>query len=223
MRLLDPANLRFQRRVARPGISTVGSSSRQIPDQGVGHVLLEPAPIAMRDAAVRAAAQIHSRAPARALRRARRRWRFSSFFSRRRLSGSPSPRSGPPCLEPSRQDLTGKHPGRSRHAAAQARPACRVMKAGSPCGRSSRRRRARPVPGHAAPAASPLPLTSATTELIAKACGPSRRSRGSGTRNRARASPAAERPQAPPSRARRRTARSRAGSAGSAASGPSAG
>ena len=76
---------------------------------------------------------------------------------------------------------------------------------------------------HATPAASPLPLTSATTELIAKACGPSRRSRGSGTRNRARATPAAERPQAPPSRARRRTARSRAGSAGSAASGPSAG
>ena len=56
-----------------------------------------------------------------------------------------------------------------------------------------------------------------------KACGPSRRSRGSGTPNRARATPAAERPQAPPSRARRRTARSRAGSAGSAASGPSAG
>ena len=41
VRLLDPANLRFQRRVARPGISTVGSSARQIPDQGVGHVLLE--------------------------------------------------------------------------------------------------------------------------------------------------------------------------------------
>ena len=41
MRLPDPANLRFQRRVARPGISTAGSSARQIPDQGVGHVLLE--------------------------------------------------------------------------------------------------------------------------------------------------------------------------------------
>ena len=41
VRLLDPANLRFQRRVARPGISTAGSSARQIPDQGVGHVLLE--------------------------------------------------------------------------------------------------------------------------------------------------------------------------------------
>ena len=41
MRLLDPANLCFQRRVARPGISTAGSSARQIPDQGVGHVLLE--------------------------------------------------------------------------------------------------------------------------------------------------------------------------------------
>ena len=30
MRLLDPANLCFQRRVARPGVSTAGSSSRQI-------------------------------------------------------------------------------------------------------------------------------------------------------------------------------------------------
>ena len=63
----------------------------------------------------------------------------------------------------------------------------------------------------------------ANGELTATACGPSRRSKGSGTRNRARATPAAERPRAPPSRARRRTARSRAGSAGSAASGPSAG
>jgi hypothetical protein len=44
VRLLDPANLRFQRRVARPGIPTVGSSARQIPDQGVGHVLLEQDP-----------------------------------------------------------------------------------------------------------------------------------------------------------------------------------
>ena len=36
-----PRELSASAAVARPGISTVGSSARQIPDQGVGHVLLE--------------------------------------------------------------------------------------------------------------------------------------------------------------------------------------